>query len=162
MPVDFRLVAATGRDLTRRIDDGEFREDLFYRLRVVTVDLPSLRERPEDIIPLATHFLSQVLGVRLRRTRTVPSYLSAAAISELKGHPWKGNVRELENCIQRALVLVRGDEILPDHLGLGEDEGSVVHPGPGRVCPTRPASRRRCRPSSAGSSNARWPRPGET
>jgi DNA-binding NtrC family response regulator len=121
-PVDFRLVAATGRDLTKRIEDGEFREDLFYRLRVVTVDLPPLRERPEDIVPLATYFLAKYSD-QIAAHADRPFYLSAAALSELKGHPWKGNVRELENCIQRALVLVRGDEILPDHLGLGEDEG---------------------------------------
>jgi len=121
-PVDFRLVAATGRDLTKRIEDGEFREDLFYRLRVVTVDLPPLRERPMDIVPLATHFLAKY-SEQIAGDADHPSYLSAAALAELKGHPWKGNVRELENCIQRALVLVRGDEIQPEHLGLGEDEG---------------------------------------
>jgi DNA-binding NtrC family response regulator len=121
-PVDFRLVAATSRDLTQRIENGEFREDLFYRLRVVTVDLPPLRERREDIVPLATHFLARYSD-QIAAHADRPAYLSTAAISELKGHSWKGNVRELENCIQRALVLVRGDEILPDHLGLGEDEG---------------------------------------
>jgi DNA-binding NtrC family response regulator len=121
-PVDFRLLAATGRDLTERIEAGEFREDLFYRLRVVTVDLPALRERPGDIIPLATHFLAKYSTQIAAHTEN-PPYLSAAAISELKGHSWKGSVRELENCIQRALVLKQGDEILPDHLGLGEDDG---------------------------------------
>jgi len=120
--VDFRLVAATSRDLTRRIEEGEFREDLLYRLRVVTVDLPPLRDRPEDIVPLATHFLAKYSD-QIAAHAGRPPWLSSAAISELKGHPWKGNVRELENCIQRALVLVRDDEILPDHLGLGEDEG---------------------------------------
>jgi len=121
-PVDFRLVAATGHDLTKRIEDGGFREDLFYRLRVVTVDLPPLRERPADIVPLATHFLAKYSD-QIAAHADRPPYLSAAAITELKDHAWKGSVRELENCIQRALVLVRGEEILPDHLGLGEDEG---------------------------------------
>ena len=121
-PVDFRLVAATSRDLSKRIEDGEFREDLFYRLRVVTVDLPPLRERPEDIVPLTAHFLAKYSD-QIAAHAERPPYLSAAAISQLKGHAWKGNVRELENCIQRALVLVRGEEILPDHLGLEEDEG---------------------------------------
>jgi len=127
-PVDFRLVAATSRDLTRRIEDGEFREDLFYRLRVVTVDLPPLRERPEDIVPLATHFLAKY-SKHIAAHADRPPYLTAAAISELKSHGWKGNVRELENCIQRSLVLVRDDEILPDHLGLGEDEGPWSNQG---------------------------------
>ena len=120
--VEFRLVAATSRDLTRPVDGGQFREDLLYRLRVVTVDLPPLRERPADIIPLATHFLAKYAH-QIEAHVDRPPYLSAAAISELKGHTWKGNVRELENCIQRALVLARGDEILPDHLGLGQDDG---------------------------------------
>jgi len=121
-PVEFRLVAATSRDLIRQIKDGEFREDLLYRLRVVTVDLPPLRERPEDIIPLATHFLAKYSG-QIAAHGERPPFLSAAAIAELKSYNWKGNVRELENCIQRALVLMQGDEILPEHLGLGEDEG---------------------------------------
>jgi len=121
-PVEFRLVAATSRDLNRQIQEGDFRSDLLYRLRVVTVDLPPLRERPEDIVPLATHFLAKYSTQIPGHADRAP-YLSTAAIAELKGHKWKGNVRELENCIQRALVLVRGDEILPEHLGLGEDGG---------------------------------------
>jgi len=125
--VDFRLVAATSRDLTRRIEEGEFREDLFYRLRVVTVDLPPLRERPKDIIPLATHFLARYSD-RIATHAERPPYLSAAALAQLEDHPWKGNVRELENCIQRSLVLVQNDEILPEHLGLGEDEGPWSSP----------------------------------
>ncbi|MCP3981199.1 MAG: sigma-54-dependent Fis family transcriptional regulator [bacterium] len=127
VPVDFRLVAATSRDLTGRIDAGEFREDLFYRLRVVTIDVPPLRERPDDIVPLATHFLSKYsdqVAAHVDR----PPYLSPAAISELRGHAWKGNVRELENCVQRALVLARGEEILPAHLGLGNDDGAWAAP----------------------------------
>ncbi len=126
-PVDFRLVAASGRDLAKRIEDGEFREDLLYRLRVVTVDLPPLRERVEDILPLATHFLARYSGL-IAAHADRPPYFSAAAISELKNHPWKGNVRELENCVQRALVLVQGDEIRPEHLSLGEDEGPWLTP----------------------------------
>jgi len=121
-PVEFRLVAATSRDLLKQIEHGEFREDLLYRLRVVTVDLPPLRERPEDIIPLATHFLAKYSS-QIAALGDRPPFLSSAAISELKSYTWKGNVRELENCIQRALVLMRGDEILPEHLGLGEEEG---------------------------------------
>jgi DNA-binding NtrC family response regulator len=121
-PVEFRLVAATSRDLARRIEEGKFREDLFYRLRVVTVDVPPLRERPEDIVPLSAHFLAKYSD-QIPAHAERPPYLSAAAIAALKGHTWKGNVRELENCIQRALVLVRGEEILFDHLGLGEDDG---------------------------------------
>lgn len=122
VPVDFRLVAATSRDLADRITEGDFREDLFYRLRVVTIDLPPLRERPGDIVPLASHFLSKYAPRVAAHAERAP-YLSAAAIAELERYPWKGNVRELENCIQRALVLARDSEIRPRHLGLGQHTG---------------------------------------
>lgn len=128
VPVEFRLVAATSRNLLERIEAGEFREDLYYRLRVVTIDLPRLRDRSEDILPLAEHFLEkyagQVNGGNDRRPR-----LSTGAIDELKSHTWKGNVRELENCIQRGLVLSGGEEILAGHLGLDDDEGPWVAAG---------------------------------
>jgi len=122
IPVDFRLVAATGRNLTDRIEAGEFREDLYYRLRVVTIDVPPLRERPGDIVPLTEHFLAKYAGQVQSENGREPQ-LSAGAIEELKSHPWKGNVRELENCIQRSLVLARGKPILAGHLGLHENEG---------------------------------------
>ncbi len=119
--VDFRLVTATNRSLREAINEGAFREDLYYRLRVVPIDIPPLRERPQDIVPLALHFLalysSQVAG----GTESPPS-LTAGAIDELKRHRWPGNIRELENCMQRALILSRGTEIGPPHLGL-HDEG---------------------------------------
>jgi len=129
VPVDFRLIAATSRDLLKRIELGEFREDLYYRLRVVTVDLPPLRERPADIAPLATHFIARYGPQVFARSGRQPS-LSAVALQEMERHPWKGNVRELENCIQRALVLARGAEIRPDHLGLQDDAGPWNLSGP--------------------------------
>jgi len=129
VPVDFRLVAATSRDLVERIEAGEFREDLYYRLRVVSVDLPPLRERPGDIVPLATHFLTRYAG-QIPAYADHPPRLAASAVEELKRHRWKGNIRELENSIQRALVLARGAEILPAHLGLGEDVGPWSVPNP--------------------------------
>ena len=128
VPVDFRLVAATSRNLVERIEAGEFREDLYYRLRVMTIDLPPLRERPEDIVPLAAHFLAKYVEQIAAQTGRRPR-LSAGALDELKGHPWKGNVRELENCIQRALVLSRDEEILAGHLGLLDDESPWNVPG---------------------------------
>ena len=127
-PVEFRLVAATSRNLLERIEAGEFREDLYYRLRVVTIDIPPLRERPGDIAPLAEHFLAKYADQVASHTGRRPR-LSAGAVDELKTHPWKGNVRELENCIQRALVLGNGEEILAGHLGLGDDEGPWSVPG---------------------------------
>ena len=121
-PVDFRLVAATSRDLTKRIEDGEFREDLFYRLRVVTVDLPPLRERPEDIVPLATHFLAKYSD-QIAAHADRPPYLSAAAISELKVTPGRATCASWRTASSVPWCSCDGDEILPDHLGLGEDEG---------------------------------------
>jgi len=94
--VDVRVVAATNRDLKQAVDTGDFREDLFYRLNVVPVHIPPLRERREEIMPLASHFLTK--GVEF----------SADAESLLTSHPWPGNVRELQNLVQRACLLCRG------------------------------------------------------
>jgi len=121
VPVDFRLVAASGGNLKEALARGTFREDLYYRLRVVTIDLPPLRERPLDIAPLAAHFLAKYAG-RVGALHAEPPRLTALALEELQNHTWPGNVRELENCIQRALVLARGGEIRPEHLGLREEE----------------------------------------
>jgi two-component system NtrC family response regulator len=130
-PVDFRLIAATSCNLHERIEQGTFREDLYYRLRVVTVDLPPLRERPDDIAALATHFLAkyapQVQPVPSQSEgpiHSAPPRLSAGVVEELMRHPWPGNVRELENCMQRALVLSRGHEIRAFHLGLTDEEAA--------------------------------------
>ncbi|WP_237479225.1 sigma-54-dependent transcriptional regulator [Lichenibacterium dinghuense] len=97
-PVDVRVVAATHRDLGERVREGAFREDLYYRLAVVPVHLPPLRERAADILPLAEHFLRQVGGPPL----------DAGAAGAIVGHAWPGNVRELRNVVQRLSALVRG------------------------------------------------------
>jgi two-component system NtrC family response regulator len=101
-PVDVRVIAATHRDLKQRVGEGRFREDLFYRLHVVPIHLPALRERLADIVPLAEHFLDCAGGGKR---------LSADAASRLIRHTWPGNVRELKNAMDRASVLVRGDVI---------------------------------------------------
>jgi DNA-binding NtrC family response regulator len=112
--VNVRLIAATNRDLRRAVAEGKFRQDLFYRLDVVEVPLPPLRERPEDLPLLIEHFLA-----RSKRSSSV-TRLSAEALRILLNYPWPGNVRELENTIERALVLCRGEEIteedLPPHM----------------------------------------------
>jgi len=115
--VDFRLVAATSRDLQERIRCNEFHADLFYRLTVVTIHVPPLRERPADIAPLAAYFLSRYAPQLGIEPDAVPR-LSANALKELESHDWPGNVRELENSIQRALVWSRGETIEAHHLGL--------------------------------------------
>ena len=99
--VDVRIVAATHRDLHQMVDDGQFREDLWYRLSVFPMRLPSLRERPEDIPKLATHF-AQKVGERLGGTALIPT---ASDLDQLRAYPWPGNVRELAAVIERAAIL---------------------------------------------------------
>jgi two-component system nitrogen regulation response regulator GlnG len=108
--VDVRIVAATHRDLDALVREGRFREDLLYRLRVVPVAIPALRERPEDIPVLAEHFAARYadeLGTQAR-------LLSEPALDLLGSYEWPGNVRELENAIKRALVLASHDVLSPD------------------------------------------------
>jgi len=112
--VDVRIVAATNRDLTRAIAEGAFREDLFYRLNVVPIELPPLRERPGDVPYLVSHFLKKFGEETGRPAMKVTSDAMAA----LQSYPWKGNIRELENCIERAMILAESDEISPRHLML--------------------------------------------
>jgi DNA-binding NtrC family response regulator len=127
LPVDFRLVCATNRDLSALIREGKFREDLFFRLRVVSVLVPPLRQRPGDVVPLALRFLARATAACLGPGAAVPE-LTKDAADALTSHAWPGNVRELENAVQRAVVVCRGDRILPHHLGLGtgswEDAGA--------------------------------------
>ena len=105
--VDVRILAATNRDLAVEVAKGRFREDLYFRLNVVGLRIPPLRERPADILPLAAHF-----GARYARANGLPErVLTPAAEALLLQHPWPGNVRELENAIHRAVLLARGDEI---------------------------------------------------
>ncbi len=110
--VDVRVVAATNVDLRHRITEGAFREDLFYRLNVVAIFLPPLRERRDDIALLAYHFLRKYAA---RAGRNVQK-ISPEAMQILESHPWPGNVRELENAIEYSLVFCRGDEILGENL----------------------------------------------
>lgn len=104
IPLDLRVLATTNRDLQEMVADGEFREDLFYRLNVFPLDIPPLRDRPRDIVPLARHFVARIAEGRKRR-------FSVEAEGLLRAHPWPGNVRELENTVQRALILATGDVI---------------------------------------------------
>lgn len=105
---DARVLAATNRDLEAQIAAGRFREDLFYRLNVMEIHIPPLRERPEDILPLATHFMERFSRQKSRFSATV----SAGLVS----YRWPGNVRELRNAMERAALLSRGEIVLPEHL----------------------------------------------
>ncbi|MDQ3280755.1 MAG: sigma-54 dependent transcriptional regulator [Acidobacteriota bacterium] len=114
--VDVRIIAATNADLQKLMAESKFREDLFYRLNVITVQLPPLRRRREDIPLLIHHFLQKYSEENKRKVRDV----TPDAMRILMDHPWPGNVRELENTIERAVVLCTGDrvttELLPDYL----------------------------------------------
>jgi len=113
--VDVRVVAATNRALREDVASGQFRDDLFFRLNVIPVQLTPLRERPDDVLPLARHFLARHVAETGRRL-----VLGAEAVEALASHPWPGNVREIENVIERAVVLARGEEIAPEDLLLTE------------------------------------------
>jgi two-component system nitrogen regulation response regulator GlnG len=108
---DIRVIAATNRPLGDLIANGQFREDLFYRLSVFQIHIPPLRERRDDIAVLAEHFLEP-----LRRTQGMQIQVSRQAIEALQDRPWKGNIRELRNAIERAAVVARGATIRPEHL----------------------------------------------
>jgi DNA-binding NtrC family response regulator len=115
---DVRVVAATNRDLGKAVADGSFREDLFYRLHVIPITLPPLRERREDIPFLVQHFLER-LSKELQRQLTG---ISPEAMSALVSHPWPGNVRELRNVLERGAVVAQGKVIQLADLGLASSE----------------------------------------
>src|SRR3989441_11317264 len=121
--IDVRVIAATHGDLSALLAQGSFREDLFYRLNVIQVVLPPLRDRREDIPALAEHFLARSAGKLDRRLRLAPE-----ALERLLRYPWPGNVRELENAIERAAILARSDAVgpegLPPHVSAGPPLGA--------------------------------------
>jgi len=128
VPVDFRVVAATHRDLESRIAQGTFREDLFWRLNVFTIEIPPLRDRPDDIPLLAEHFLGRFAAAMSRRSMR----FSPAALEALRRYPWPGNVRELQNAVERAVVIGTGPALevgdLPVHVIAASGK-----PGPGSL-----------------------------
>ncbi len=111
-PIDVRIVAATNRDLRAEVGAGRFREDLYFRLAVIPIALPPLRERREDVLPLARHFLARWNAELGRHVRGFTPEVEALLLR----HPWAGNVRELENAIERGVVLGRGDVLGPEDL----------------------------------------------
>jgi len=126
--VDVRLIAATNRDLAALVREGRFREDLYYRLHVVHIEMPPLRLRGRDALLLAEHFLRRFAAENHRQVRG----FTGAARAKLAAHLWPGNVRELENAIERAVVLCDGEDIDEEHLpfeGAGDGQGGVRIPG---------------------------------
>lgn len=130
IPVNVRVLAATHRDLKAMVSRGEFREDLYFRLDVVRVEVPPLKARPTDILPLADHFLWQLAHLYEEPVKA----LSPEAKALLKAYPWPGNVRELANAIEHGVVLCSGDEIgiadLPEHVRGGTPMAATAADGP--------------------------------
>jgi DNA-binding NtrC family response regulator len=111
--VDTRIIAATNTDLQRAVKSGDFCEDLFYRLNVINIHLPSLRDRKEDILPLAQHFIRKY---NEENGRSISEQISPTVLSAMESYPWPGNVRELETAIERAVIVARGNELTLDCL----------------------------------------------
>jgi Nif-specific regulatory protein len=121
--IDVRLVAATNRDLAREVEAGRFRQDLFYRLNVVPIRLPSLRERREDVHPLTLHFLNRANQAHQRNI-----YLSPEAHALLEQHAWPGNVRELGNVIERLVLLAPQPLVQASDVARYLDQGGALLP----------------------------------
>jgi two-component system response regulator HydG len=141
--VDVRIVAATNRELEREMREGRFREDLFYRLNVIRIAMPALRERPDDVETLAAHFAQHFAREMGRAERR----LSPAAVARLRAHAWPGNVRELRNVIERAVLLADGERIEVSDVDVS------MRPRL-RKAPRRPVARTRCATRSARSCRA--------
>ena len=112
LKADVRIIAASNKNLDKEVKEGRFREDLFYRLNVVTIQLPPLRERPEDIPILTEHFLKK----HAKAVQKNITIIAPEAMAILKGYSWPGNIRELENAIERAVVLASGNDLKPEFL----------------------------------------------
>jgi two-component system response regulator AtoC len=131
MKIDVRVIAATARDLEEEVSKGAFREDLFYRLNVLSITIPPLRDRSEDIPMLCEHFIKR-FNSRLRKNI---NGIAPAAMSRLLEYNWPGNVRELENAIERAAVLAEDSLLLPEHFPLelgqrfGQDQMDALFDG---------------------------------
>src|SRR6185369_2618182 len=118
--VSVRIISATNQNLEKRVREGGFREDLFYRLKVVPIYVPPLRERREDILPLALHFMQQFnIAFKKDFLRITPE-----AERTLLEYPWPGNIRELRNLMERMILLETGDELNLQHLQLGTGGGT--------------------------------------
>ena len=111
--VDARVIAATNKDLKAELQSGRFREDLFYRLSVVNLKLPPLRERGDDVVLIANAFLRRSSQRHRRKLQ-----FSASALESIIHHPWPGNIRELENTVERAVIMSKGKLIEPRDLGI--------------------------------------------
>jgi len=135
IPVDARIIATTNADLKKCIRERTFREDLYYRLNVIPVRVPPLRERKGDIAALAGHFLTKYAAENGRKKPA----LAPETLAALAAYPWPGNVRELENVIERSVLVCRGDTLKPQHLDLDGAEIATATAEGGRTEPSSPA-----------------------
>jgi transcriptional regulator with PAS, ATPase and Fis domain len=124
IPVDARVIAISNVDLKKAVCAGTFREDLYYRINVIPMTMPPLRDRQDDILLLADFFLEKYSTLNRRKTPQI----SPEAIELILQHDWKGNVRELENSIERALLIGNGETIFPEHLILQDPENGSTAP----------------------------------
>jgi transcriptional regulator with GAF, ATPase, and Fis domain len=124
--VDVRVVSATNRNLEKMIEDGDFREDLYYRLNVFPINLPPLRDRLDDLPVLLGHFITKFA----RQMGVAVSPVTADAVAKLREYNWPGNVRELENIVERAMILARGTPLAAQHLDFGRRAQSSNQSGP--------------------------------
>jgi len=135
--VDVRVLAATNKELPAEIRDGRFREDLYFRLNVIPIFVPPLRDRPEDIPLLAEHFMALMAAEYGKR----PKRFASEAMARLQQYQWPGNVRELRNIVERLIIMVTGDAITAQDLAfLGQDGGAPIEPAPaatGRLAEAR-------------------------
>jgi DNA-binding NtrC family response regulator len=146
--VDVRLIAATNADLKELVDQGKFRKDLYFRLKVITIQTPPLRDQRENIPLLVKHYLNEATIVAKKERLG----LSRGAIEKMTRYSWPGNVRELINCIKRAVIMAEGPVIQADDIKLEAEEAASLSPGPGELCgpgaPASGASQRAYRPKS--------------
>jgi DNA-binding NtrC family response regulator len=125
--VNIRIIAATNRDLEKEVQKGRFREDLYWRLKIISIDLPPLRSRAEDIPELVEYFVGRFSAEYSKPVRLV----TESALERLAAYPWPGNVRELENCIRRAVLLCTGEFISPENLVMIDDRQDAALHRPG-------------------------------
>ena len=128
IPVDVRVIATTNRDIKQKIKENAFREDLYYRLNVIPLKLPSLKERKEDISFLVEFFLQKYSMVN----KKIITQASPETLGLLRKYSWPGNVRELENTIERAVLLCQGDTLMPSDLFMEDEEDTTSSVSAGR------------------------------
>ena len=139
-PTDIRLICATNRNLAEMVQQGDFREDLLYRINTIHLHLPALRERKEDILPLAELFLKKYNTQYGRQLKAI----SSEATKKLQAHPWYGNIRELQHAIEKAVIMADGDVLKPEHIELNALVQPSSLPGNQQEMPTQTLEETEC------------------